>query len=92
MEELESVPSEIDADAILPPVTKPRSFPGTIPSHSALDPNIETYERDKWERGHEQRRLKAYLKGKQLFAHGRTRAYPVGFRPIMWPVTPKPEA
>jgi len=67
-----------------------RLYPGTLPSHKALDPGSETYQKDRWERGHEQRRLKAYLKGNTYFTHGRRPAYPTGYEPIMWPVTPKP--
>jgi hypothetical protein len=63
-----------------------RQFTGIIPDHKALNPESETYATDKWNRGHEQRRLRAYLKGGEQFAHGREPAFPVGFRPIMWNV------
>lgn len=68
---------------------KRRAYPGVIPSHKALDPTSESYDKDRWERGHEQRRLKAHLRGNTHFAHGRRAVAPIGFQPIMWPVTPK---
>lgn len=66
-----------------------RSYPGTLPSDKALDPNSESYGPDKWARAHEKRRLRAYLKGHQYFAHGRVPALPFGFRPKIWAVIPQ---
>ena len=83
------------ADEILPQegdeqvVETRRAFTGEIPDHKALDPKSDTYAQDKWQRAHEKRRLRAYLRGHSLFAHGRVPALPIGYQPQMWPVTPR---
>lgn len=83
--------------------TKRVGFGGNLSDHKRIpdgDPNdAESMQANlaaKWLRGHEQRELKAYLKGGQVFAHGRTPAPPMGFRPVMFrvrelrgPVQPK---
>jgi hypothetical protein len=79
------------ADELLPEsdeqvVETRRSYPGTLPSDTYTNDPAE-----KWARGHEKRRLRAYLKGNMYFAHGRVPAMPFGFRPKMWPVTPQIE-
>ena len=58
-------------------------FGGTIPDHKHIP--IEDA-KARWQRGHDQRELKAYLKGKPRFSHGRVPAVPVGFRPIQFMV------
>lgn len=71
-------------------VVETRYFPGVLVGHTALNPEDPNTESMKWFRSHEKRRLKAYLKGNQYFAHGRVAAYPIGYRNVMWPVQPKP--
>ena len=55
-------------------------FGGAIPDHAYTeDASV------KWQRGHEKRELKAYLKGHTHFAHGR-RMTVNGFVPVMYKV------
>lgn len=69
--------------------TARRHFPGVLPEHKALDPKSETYAHEKWQRAHEKKRLAAYLKGRDLFSHGRTMTV-TGWAPVRWYVTPRP--
>lgn len=59
-----------------------RQFPFELPAHTFTEDPAE-----KWRRQHEQRRLKAYLQGKERFAHGREMSLN-GFVPVMYYVTP----
>mgnify|MGYP003477792181 FL=1 len=63
-----------------------RQFPGEIPPHTFTEDPAEKYKRD-----HEKRRLKAYLKGKEYFTHGRKRTI-FGYQPLVWSVVPKETA
>ncbi len=66
--------------------TKRIGFGGVIPDHARIPDDAENREQLLWERGHQQRELKAYLKGNALFSHGRVPAFPVGFRPVQYRV------
>lgn len=86
---VDRIAAEVMGKLEAPKEKEPRKYLGEIPSDKALDPSSETYEADKWARAHEKKRLAGYLMGKTYFSHGRVPAYPVGYRPRLWPVTPE---
>ena len=66
-----------------------RTFPKELPSHKAIPHDADSAKALRWERDHEKRRLKAYLRGDTRFAHGSV-VTPLGRRPIMFDVVEKP--
>ena len=67
-------------------LTKRASFGGVISEHSRIPDDAPNREALKWDRSHEKRELKAYLRGNPLFTHGREPAMPTGFRPVQFRV------
>lgn len=83
-------PKQMIADAVdklEEEIQLPRSFPGIL----MVDHKFTDDPAVKYERAHEKRRLKAYLKGHQRFQHGWQPAYPIGRRPIMFPMYEGPK-
>lgn len=61
-------------------------FGGVLDDHKRIPDDAENREALKWERAHQKKELKAYLKGSTRFQHGRVPAMPLGFSPKMYPV------